>query len=355
MVVAVFIRQLSLGGAEKQSLLLTRELRKRFPAFLVVWTKKIVAPEYQRLINEEKLPVVFLSGSLIGRFIQLFKLMRSEKVTHLFNFLLINNFAGGLAGRLAGVKQIYGGIRNCDIVPSKFRWQKFLHNFVSHRTIFNNHEGAEKLALRGFKKDKMLVIHNGIDVDGIVQKEDGNAKPTILTASRFLPQKDHYTALLTIKELARRGMDFRYVLAGYGAQEEEIRQWIKALDIQEHVELLIAPDNLSEIFHKASVYLSTSLREGLSNSLMEALAAELPVVATNVGDNKYLVEEGQNGYLTNVGDVKAIADALDRLLDDEKLRLKMGHYGYEKLKAGFSTRSFLNHYLSLLEDQTRNP
>jgi hypothetical protein len=100
MVVAVFIRQLSLGGAEKQSLLLTRELRNRFPAFLVVWTKKVVAPEYQQFVDENKLPVVFLEGSPVGKFIQFFKLMKSRQVTHLFNFLLINNFVGGFAGRL---------------------------------------------------------------------------------------------------------------------------------------------------------------------------------------------------------------------------------------------------------------
>jgi glycosyltransferase involved in cell wall biosynthesis len=354
MVVAVFIRQLSLGGAEKQSLLLTRELRKRFPAFLVVWTKKVIAPEYQHFVDENQLPVVFLEGSPTGKFIQFFKLMKSEQVTHLFNFLLINNFVGGFAGRLAGVRQIFGGIRNCDIVPSKFRWQKFLHNHISHRTIFNNHAGAENLALRGFRKKKMLVIHNGIDAHGTLQQKAGNTKPIILTASRFLPQKDHYTALLSIKELAQRDKSFIYVLAGYGAQEEEIRQWIKTLGIQDYVELLVAPDNHPQIYDEASVYLSTSLREGLSNSLMEALAAGLPVVATNVGDNKYLVEEGKNGFLTQLGDVKPIVDGLERLLDDENLRQEMGLYGFEKLKAGFSTRSFLNHYLGLLKDQTQN-
>jgi glycosyltransferase involved in cell wall biosynthesis len=126
------------------------------------------------------------------------------------------------------------------------------------------------------------------------------------------------------------------------------------LGIQDYVELLVAPDNLPQIFDEASVYLSTSLREGLSNSLMEALAAGLPVVATNVGDNKYLVEEGKNGFLTQLGDVKPIVDGLERLLDDENLRQEMGLYGFEKLKAGFSTRSFLNHYLGLLKDQTQN-
>ncbi len=351
MVVAVFIRQLSLGGAEKQSLLLTRELIQHFPAFLVVWTSKVVAPEYQSFIDENKLPVFFLKGSPPAKFVQFFKLMKSKKVTHLFNFLLVNNFVGGFAGRMAGVEQIFGGIRNCDIVPSKFRWQKFLHNHISHHTIFNNYAGAENLAHRGFREEKILVIHNGIDVNGTRQKEFEKTKPIILTASRFLPQKDHYTALLAIKELIQRNKDFKYILAGYGDQEDEIRQWIKTLGVEGYVRLLVAPDNLSQIFDEASVYLSTSVREGLSNSLMEALAAGLPVVATNVGDNKYLVEEGENGFLTEPGDVKAIADRLGTLLNDEKLRQEMGAFGIEKLRAGFSTRSFLNHYLSLLETQ----
>jgi glycosyltransferase involved in cell wall biosynthesis len=348
MVIAVFIRQLSLGGAEKQSLLLTRELQKSFSTLLVVWTDKIIAPEYQKFIEENNLSIVFLQGSPVGKILKFFNLMKNKRVTHLFNFLLINNFVGGIAGRLAGVKQIFGGIRNCDIVPSKFRWQKFLHNYISHETIFNNYVGAENLSLRGFRKDKMVVIHNGIDVDGLPQKERGEEWPVILTASRFLPQKDHYTALRAIEELVQRGRKFTYVLAGYGDREEEIRQWIQQLKLQNYVHLLVAPQDLPQLFNHASVYLSTSLREGLSNSLMEAMAAGLPVVATNVGDNKYLIDDGENGFLTDVGDFTALADGLSRLLGDEDLRRAMGKKGNEKIKNGFSSRFFLDNYMELI-------
>jgi hypothetical protein len=104
MVVAVFIRQLSPGGAEKQSLLLTREMQKQFPVFLVVWTKKIVAPEYRKVIEDNNLSVLFLGGSPIAKFIKFLMVMKQERVTHLFNFLLINNMVGGFAGRIAGVR-----------------------------------------------------------------------------------------------------------------------------------------------------------------------------------------------------------------------------------------------------------
>ncbi len=348
MAVAVFIRQLSIGGAEKQSLLLARELKKNYRVLLVVWTDTIVVPEFKNFIEENELPVFFLQGNSVQKLVQFWKLMKQMKVTHLFNFLLLNNFVGGIGGRLAGVKHIFGGIRNCDIVPSKMFWQRFLHNYISHRTIFNNYTGTEKLSHRGFRKEKMLVIHNGIDVNGKVPPKKEEKKPIILTASRFLPQKDHYTALLAIQELVKRGQDFTYILAGYGSQEEEIRQWIRDLGIQKYVKLLVAPGNLPQIFEEASLYLSTSLREGLSNSLMEALAACLPVVATNVGDNKYLIEE-KNGFLVEVGDYMAIADHLQRLLSEQTLRMEMGKFGYEKLKSGFSTRMFLNRYLELME------
>jgi glycosyltransferase involved in cell wall biosynthesis len=324
-------------------------LQKRFSAFLVVWTQTIVAPEYQEFIDENNLSVVFLQGSPVGKSLKFFKLMKKKGVTHIFNFLLINNFVGGVFGRLAGVKQIFGGIRNCDIVPSKFRWQKFLHNYISHKTIFNNCTGAENLSLRGFRKDKMLVIHNGIDLDGFPKKEKHEEWPVILTVSRFLPQKDHYTALRTIAELVQRCRKFTYVLVGYGAQEEEIRQWIRQLKLQDYVHLLVAPPDIPQLFSRASIYLSTSLREGLSNSLMEAMAAGLPVVATNVGDNKYLIDDGENGFLTDVGDFMALADDLSRLLEDESLRRIMGKMGYDKIKSSFSSHSFLDNYMKLID------
>lgn len=349
MVVAIFIKELRVGGAEKQSLLLTRELQNRHKTFLVVWSNKVLAPPYRTYISENGLSVIFLRGNWLQKICAFIRILKREKVTHLFNFLLINNFVGGLAGRMVSVPNIYGGIRNCELAPSKLVWQRWLHNHISHKTIFNNHSGAQNLSKSGFREEKMIVIHNGLDeeMERCVQTED--AKLTILTAARFLPQKDHLTALKAMQLLQQRGLIFNYVMAGYGEQEAQIREWIVQLGLTQHVKVATAPTNLSRLFGRAHLYLSCSLKEGLSNSIMEALSAALPVVATDVGDNNRLIEDGENGILVATGAPEQIANAIEQLAADVTLRKEMGNAGYNRLKHYFSTELFLKNYLELIE------
>ena len=350
MVILVFIKELSIGGAEKQSLLLARELQGLYRTLLVVWEPKQPDPSYQKFIDRYGLNVVYLSGASPVRFYKLWRLLVREKVTHVFNFLLVNNLVGGLAGRLAAVPHIFGGIRNCELVRSKFLWQRFLHNHISHHTIFNNYAGARHLTDRGFRSDKVKVVHNGIDVNGSFTRKFSGEYVIILTAARFLPQKDHLTALRAIKILKMDGFRFLYLIAGYGPGESDIRRWVKELDIEDRVRIEISPSDLPELFDRSHIYLTTSLKEGLSNSVMEAMAAGLPVVATDVGDNRYLVKDGVTGMLMSRGDHRQIAVYLGSLIRDHDLRNEMGLNGYERLKNGFSTRQFLDNYLKVLND-----
>ena len=351
MVVLAFIKELSLGGAEKQSLLLVRELMKKHRAFLVVWSDRVIASRYKDYISEHGLNVIFLQGGWAKKIISFKHILKREKVTHIFNFLLLNNFVGGLMGRLFSRAYIFGGIRNCEIAPSKLRWQRWLHNKISHKTIFNNHSGARKLAQLGFRQDKMLVIHNGMDGEMERSKQGARSPLMIFTAARFLPQKDHLTALKAMKMLKDRGLDFRYVMAGYGQQESVLRDWISRMDLVQEVKMVIAPENLSRLFGEAHLYLSCSLKEGLSNSIMEALSAGLPVVATDVGDNSWLVENGKNGFLVPVKAPDLLAREIERLAVDADLRRKMGQAGYQHLKRHFSSERFLEKYLKLVEHE----
>ncbi|WP_462319456.1 glycosyltransferase [Marinilabilia sp.] len=348
MVIAVFIKELRVGGAEKQSLLLARELQKEYETYLIVWSRNILVSHYQDFIEQHGVRTVFLEGTILKKVAFLWKFFRQKRVTHLFNFLLLNNLVGGLVGRLAGVKKIYGGIRNCEIVPSKLAWQRFLHNNVSHYTIFNNVSGTVQLVNQGFRKDKMLVIQNGIDVNGSIPEKRGKTVPVIFTAARFLPQKDYSTALQAIKYLKEKKENFRYVIAGYGQQEAEIKKMIVDLGLSDFVEVKIAPPNIKELYHQADIYLTTSLREGFSNSIMEALASGLPVVATSVGDNEYLVEDGKNGFVLPVKAPEKIGEALKKLIENETMIREMGQTGYQHLKEKFSTRHFFNRYKELL-------
>ncbi|MFO8054730.1 MAG: glycosyltransferase, partial [Bacteroidales bacterium] len=333
-----------------QSLLLARELQAFYRTLLVVWESKPADPSYLRFIERYGLNVVYLRGPFPLRFFQLWRLLIREKVTHIFNFLLVNNLFGGLAARLARVPHIFGGIRNCELVRSKFLWQRFLHNHISHNSIFNNYAGARHLTERGFRPDKANVIHNGIDVNGMVPEKSFEGPVVILSAARFLPQKDYFTALKAITILKKAGYNFLYIIAGYGPGETDIRRWIEELGVEDRVRIEISPSDLPGLFARSHIYLSTSLKEGLSNSIMEAMAAGLPVVATDVGDNRYLVKDGVTGMLISRGNDREIADSLEKLLQDSDVRQEMGLEGYERLKSGFSTRQFLDNYLKVLND-----
>ena len=97
------------------------------------------------------------------------------------------------------------------------------------------------------------------------------------------------------------------------------------------------------------IYISTSLFEGTSNSIMEALNWSLPVVATNVGDNDHLVIDGVNGYLHPIGDATGLTTSLCKLLDSVELRNKMGVRSNQNLRENYSMEIFEKRYLDLIE------
>ena len=81
---------------------------------------------------------------------------------------------------------------------------------------------------------------------------------------------------------------------------------------------------------------------------MEALVTGLPIVATDVGDNKYLVKEGSNGYLSACKDIDSIVEKLEYLIESEELRRRFGEFSQDKIKNEFSPDNMLNNYLTLL-------
>ena len=100
---------------------------------------------------------------------------------------------------------------------------------------------------------------------------------------------------------------------------------------------------------EADIYLSTSLFEGTSNSIMEGMNADLPIIATNVGDNGYLVEHEVNGLLCEVGDFKRISQYLIRLVKNVEERIVKGKQSKQKLLKDYSMEQFRQRYIAVIE------
>jgi len=114
------------------------------------------------------------------------------------------------------------------------------------------------------------------------------------------------------------------VLAGDGEQRELLISKVQALELSEQICFLGFRTDIPELMAASDVVALLSKREGLPKALMEALAAEKPIVATDVRGNRDLVEDGVNGYLVQVGDVPGTAEAILKLLQDEQKRIQMG-------------------------------
>src|SRR5690606_35005711 len=202
---------------------------------------------------------------------------------------------------------------------------------------------------KGFKKNKTIVIPNCFENISPFKKKQSFEKINIISVGRFVEQKDYFTALEVINIIKDRCPHITYHIVGYGELEDAIRRKIQEMGLARYVKIYINPNNISDLLDRADIYLSTSLFEGTSNSLMEAMNANLPVVATDVGDNNRLILSGKTGFLTAIKDVEALSASLEKLISEEELRVAFGRRGKEHLLAGYSVYQFKVRYKQLIE------
>jgi glycosyltransferase involved in cell wall biosynthesis len=351
--VSILIRALKSGGAEKQSVLLAKALNDDYRVFLVVQRGNVVEQKFIDFISENGLNLVLLKGSLYQRLNTFYKFLRKENIEIIFSYLPSDNFWSGIIGKIARVRFLVGGIRSIKLPLHKYPIIKFLHLFIHDYTIFNSYSAYQRFVRKGFKRKKSVVLTNCIELipSPIVRNQNNPVK--ILTVARFTNQKDYYTALKSIQffllNFYPHEIQIHYQIVGFGVLEERIRQWIHDLDLSDHVTLLINPPNISELFRNADIYFSTSIFEGFSNSIMEAMNHSLPVVATDVGDNNMLVINEKTGYLTPKYDFKTMAEHLADLIRYPEKRNLFGEAGYHLLKAKCSIDSFRNNYIVFLD------
>ena len=326
MKIAILIPTIKPGGAEKQAALLAAMYSEEHEVhFVSLYGKRNLSVIVQQYLEAANVQIHFLSGKRFSKWKEFYQLLKHYKIEVAFNYLTACDVTGAIVEKLAGVTTVFNGIRNSRLAPAKAVMEWFAHNLVADFTIYNCHSGAEYFERLGFCKIK-----------------------TIVTVGRFEPQKDYLTAIKAITELRKTRKDFVFTIIGHGHLEAQIRQWMKEYGLTDFTQILIAPSNVQDILKAADIYLSTSLFEGTSNSIMEAMNWGIPVVATNVGDNFVLVEQNISGYLTPIGDVDGLVRGLSALLSSYQTRMLMGQKGHEKLH-NFSPEKFKNNYYEILK------
>ncbi|TRX66349.1 glycosyltransferase family 4 protein [Carboxylicivirga sp. M1479] len=348
--IGIVIRSLKPGGAEKQSALLASVLSTTYSVYLFIQYPQLCKQNQQLLKQFPQIKLIHLDGQWQKKIKKLKNSIKHYHISHLFAYLTSDNLIASIAARNISDCTVYGGVRSSQIPLHKFLVLRLLNRFFQKATIFNNHQGCQNFIKKGFAKNKCHVIHNGIEISESFDITDIPSELNIISIGRFVEAKDFKTSILAIKELQKRTeLPFTFYLIGYGPLEASIRHWINAEDLNNKIKVIINPNNIDQYYQMGHVYLSTSVFEGLSNSIMEAMNNFMPIVATNVGDNASLIEHDKTGFLIDTGDYKKAAEYLSKLIKNRQLTNSMGQKAYQHLKSNFSIDQFRNKYITLIE------
>lgn len=203
------------------------------------------------------------------------------------------------------------------------------------------------------------VLYNGVDtarfapqstVRQRVRQELNLPSSSIVLGNvgRLVKIKDHATLLKAAALLLHRGVDVRVLLVGAGPEMAALQQQVKETEgLSDRVVFVGACERIPEMLNAMDIFVLSSLGEGMSNTLLEAMACALPVVATRVGGNPELVEENLTGYLFSPEDVDGLASILERHLCDETTRRCLGAAARERAALQFSLDRMVAEYHNL--------
>lgn len=183
-------------------------------------------------------------------------------------------------------------------------------------------------AFPGSIRRKAVVISNPVDVEGL-QPYEGIRDHRIVAVGRLEPQKNHKLLLRAFAEFYKTHSEYTVELYGKGVLEAELKSLAQTLGIEKNVCFHGFSDRVKEEINNAAMYVLSSDYEGISNSMLEALALGIPVIATDcpIGGSEMYIENGVNGLLVPVGEVRPMADAMSRIADDREFGARIGREG----------------------------
>jgi glycosyltransferase involved in cell wall biosynthesis len=217
----------------------------------------------------------------------------------------------------------------------------------------------------GFPARRVGLIYNGIDLEAFGQPCPDRAALrrslgldaedlVLFQVARLDYLKDHATAVRTVERVAAIRPNVRLVLVGEGPEQGKLEDLIREKRLEKHVLLLGLRKDVPRLLPAADLFLLTSVSEGIPLTVIEAMAARLPVVSTAVGGLAEVVVDGQTGLLAAAGDDAALAEKVLALADNGELRARMGQVGSQRARELFAETKMNESYLNLYGEMLRS-
>jgi glycosyltransferase involved in cell wall biosynthesis len=289
---------------------------------------------------------------------QIFNFVRKKKIKLIHSNTSRATLYAGPVAKILGIPLIW----HVRVPHSDKLLDRFLVPFSS-RII-----AVSRIVKRRFswlKKDKVVTIYNGVDTqkfspclvqDDLRKKFNINSEDIVIgTVGRLSPEKGLEYLISAIREVVNAYPQTKVLIVGDGDEKYclSLQEKVKDLELSSHIIFVGFYEDIPQILRCLDIFSLPSLFEAFNRSLLEAMACGLPVVATAVGGNVEIVQDGVNGLLVPAGNPDALASAIAELLKDKEKARKMGREGKRHVEENFSIEKNVKRieklYLQILE------
>jgi L-malate glycosyltransferase len=370
-----FLTKFAVGGTERQFVYLAQRIDKgRFKLRVGCLSREgAFLKDIETLnipVSEYSITSLYNPRVLFGQW-RLMQDLRRQRIELVHAYGFYPNVFSVPAARLAGCIAI-ASVRDTGVFSSQIKLKTLSQKAacrLADRVIANSSAVRTWLVNLGLNDNFIDVIPNGIDLDRRRERmldcpvrrelEIGPNAPVVAVVSRLNPQKGIEYFIQAAAMVAARGAATRFLIIGGPGSNVAYRSSLETLaqDLRMTGRVIFTGErsDVREILKEVNLAVLPSLSEGLSNALLEAMAAGLPVVATDVGGNPEIVKDGKTGFLVRAGDTEALSNAMIRILESPELRIRFGEEGYRRVEAHFSLASTVRKteelYTSLLEQR----
>lgn len=283
---------------------------------------------------------------------------RQPDILHTWLFSA-NSYGRLVVGRRPGFRLV---ISERCVDTWKSRWQLWLDRRLISRTdrlIANSESVAAFYRDLGFPAERTVVIPNGVErpalptIDRSQLLSALNLPANSLLAcyvGRLARQKAVETLLWGIQVLRQAEPRACLLLIGDGPERERLERYARDVECAAHVRFLGHRDDAAQLLQLCDVFWLASDFEGMSNSLLEAMACDLPVVVSNIAPNRELVQHGVHGYLIDVGDGVGYAQYTRRLFEDRALAARLGTAGRLRIEQEFPVNRMIERHADVYRE-----
>lgn len=352
--IVFFLDNLSIGGTELSALRMARYFDPRKVRLRVICLRSDgpLRKEFERLgVDVTELPIRGLASWEAARATRtLFGLLRKWRVDVFHAFDPYTNILGLPVARAASV----------PLVVASHRWWRRVHHSrldranryairFAHRLVANSPRVAELAVEQGMPAGRVMTVPNFVEPEllespgpeWITEGRQALGIPegceVIGCVANLRALKGHRTLLGAFGRLVREGANLHLVLVGDGEEREPLEAAARGLGILDRVHFAGRRPNVPNPHHLFDVSVLCSTTEAFPNSLLEAMAASRPVVASRVGGIPDAVEHGVTGYLFTPGDEDELAEHLRNLVADGALRSHLGAAGNHRVRTQFAS------------------